>query len=177
MKYIDIILALPLVWGAIMGFKKGLILELASLVALFLGIYGALKFSGVTANFLKEDFGFQSEWIGLISFILTFVLIVITIYLLAKLLDKTLKIVALGLVNRLLGLFFGLVKYSLIVGCLLFFFDNLNSRFQLTKTDLKASSYLYEPIQMSLLPFKSLLSEVSFNQYDSLIEDINPESP
>ena len=63
-EYLDIILAIPLIWGAFMGFKKGLILELASIVALVLGIYGAVKFSDLTADYLNSYFEISSNWIS-----------------------------------------------------------------------------------------------------------------
>ena len=44
MNYIDIILGILLLLSAIGGFKKGLIVELASLAALILGIWGAIEF-------------------------------------------------------------------------------------------------------------------------------------
>ncbi len=42
MNWLDIGIAVPLVWGAYVGFKKGLVIELASLAALILGIYAAI---------------------------------------------------------------------------------------------------------------------------------------
>jgi membrane protein required for colicin V production len=44
-NYLDLVIALPIVLLAIMGFRKGLIKELASLAALVLGIYLAVVFS------------------------------------------------------------------------------------------------------------------------------------
>ena len=81
MSQIDIILIIPLLWGAVMGFKKGLVLELASLVGLVLGIYGAIKFSDYTAEKLKQYVEITQEWLGLISFLVTFVLIVFAVFL------------------------------------------------------------------------------------------------
>jgi membrane protein required for colicin V production len=45
MNYLDIILAIPLLWGLYKGVSKGIIKELASLVALIVGIYGAVHFA------------------------------------------------------------------------------------------------------------------------------------
>ena len=39
---LDIVLAIPLLWGAIRGIRRGLILEVTGLAALFLGAYAAL---------------------------------------------------------------------------------------------------------------------------------------
>ena len=64
MSKIDIILIIPLLWGAFMGFRKGLVLELASLVGLILGIYGAIKFCDFTAEKLIEYVEVSEEWPG-----------------------------------------------------------------------------------------------------------------
>jgi membrane protein required for colicin V production len=47
MNYIDIIIGIVLIVSAISGFRKGLIVEVASLAALILGIWGAIHFSGI----------------------------------------------------------------------------------------------------------------------------------
>lgn len=159
MSKIDIILIIPLLWGAFMGFRKGLILELASLVGLILGIYGAIKLSGFTAEKLTEYFNVTTEWLGLISFLITFIGIVFAVFLFAKILDKTLKLVALGFVNRLLGLLFGVLKYALIVSTLLYFFENINKKFSLTEDDFMAESILWEPMKTAIAPFKELLED------------------
>jgi len=38
MNYFDIMIAIPLIWGIYKGFKKGFIIEIASFIALGLGI-------------------------------------------------------------------------------------------------------------------------------------------
>ena len=175
MEYIDFILAIPLLWGAIIGFKKGLILELATIVALILGILGAIKFSDLTADYLNQTFEIDVNWIGLISFLVTFVGIVIAVSLLGRILDKALKLAALGIVNRLLGLVFGLLKYTLLVSVGLFFFDNVNKKINLTDSDLAEVSFLYTPIKMVTEPIKPLLDEVSLESLDDI--DISLELP
>ena len=76
MNYFDIIIIIPLLWGAFKGFKKGLIIELASLIALFLGVWGAIKFSSVVGNYLDQTFTVSEKFLPLVSFAVTFILIV-----------------------------------------------------------------------------------------------------
>ena len=45
MYYIDIIIILILLIGAIMGFMKGLLIEVATLAALVAGVYAAIRYS------------------------------------------------------------------------------------------------------------------------------------
>ena len=59
MNYIDIVLSILLVLSAISGFKKGLVVELASLAALVLGIWGAFEFSYITSEFLVENLNWK----------------------------------------------------------------------------------------------------------------------
>ena len=67
MNIIDIILILPIIWFAYAGFKRGLIIELASLVALILGIYAALYFSFYAENFLENIFNMGPKYRGILS--------------------------------------------------------------------------------------------------------------
>jgi len=45
MNYIDIIILAVLAWALFRGFKNGLFIEIASIAALILGIWGAIRFS------------------------------------------------------------------------------------------------------------------------------------
>lgn len=175
MGKIDIILAIPLLWGAFMGFKKGLILELASLVGLILGIYGAIKFSDFTAEKLVEYVSISQEWVGLISFLVTFIVIVFSVFLFAKILDKALKLVALGMVNRLLGLLFGVLKYALILSVLLYFFETLNRQFNFVEEPKEKKSLLYEPLLKVTMPFKSLMENFEIDEVKKEAEKLTEE--
>jgi len=52
MNVLDIILGALLLFGLVRGFMKGLFVEVASLVALIAGVYGAIHFSSFTAILL-----------------------------------------------------------------------------------------------------------------------------
>ena len=55
MNYLDIILAIPLLWGLYKGISKGIVKELAALIALA-GVYGAVHFADNIHPYLKEQF-------------------------------------------------------------------------------------------------------------------------
>ena len=55
MNWIDLIIVVILILSLVMGFINGFVKEVASLAALILGIWGAIKFSGFTA----EKLGFM----------------------------------------------------------------------------------------------------------------------
>jgi len=146
MNILDILLAIPLLWAVYKGFTKGLIVEVATLLALVLGIYGALHFSDLTADFIRNNLDYDSKYMGYISFVATFLLIVIGINLLGKLVDKMVEAVALGLVNRLLGIVFSLAKTVLILGILVNLVDRVDQNFGFISEEKKEKSFLYEPL-------------------------------
>jgi len=172
MIYIDLLLGIPLLWGAIMGFKKGLIIELATIVALILGVYGAVNLSDTTANYLKNHFEISSNWLGLIGFLVSFVAIVIAVFLLGKLLDKMLKLMALGLVNRVLGMIFGILKYTLILSILLFFFENVNGQFHFVESNWSDDSLIYRGIHLISDPLSPYLKKLSLEEIPTNLPEL-----
>ncbi len=147
MNYLDLILGIPLLWGAYKGFSKGLIISVASLLALIAGIYGSIRFSHFTTYYLENHFEFQSEYLPIISFALTFVLIVIAIHFLAKLLHRLVKAVALGWINTIAGTVFGIVKTALILSTILLIIQRFDVYNQVITPSMKEDSVLYKPIK------------------------------
>jgi membrane protein required for colicin V production len=146
MNYFDYLLLLPVVYGLYRGFTKGLIVELASLVALIAGVYGAMYFSSFTFEYLSEFVEIETAYLQLASYGLTFLLIVLVITLTGKILTMLVKMVALGIVNRMMGAIFGGLKALLILSVLLMFFDRFNNQFGIVKIEVLDASVLYSPI-------------------------------
>lgn len=142
----DIIFLVILGFAAYRGFKKGLIVQIASLVALILGIYGTIKFSYITTAFLQGKLGWDSAYIHIISFIITFVLIVIGVHLVGKLVDKLAKAVALGIVVRIAGSVFNVLKFGLILSILLMVLNSFNSKYSFLPADEIRDSKIYKPL-------------------------------
>ncbi|MBN2610346.1 MAG: CvpA family protein [Bacteroidales bacterium] len=152
MNWIDWIFIIFFIWSIYQGFTKGIVIMLASLLALVLGIYGSIKFSGYTAEILFEKFQFNPGNLNLISFIITFIIIVIAIQLLARLLDKFVEAVSLGFINRLAGVIFSILKTALIISVFLVIIERIDERVPfLPRSDVQ-NSLLYHPLH-SLAPF------------------------
>lgn len=147
MNFFDIIFVIPLLWGAYKGFSKGFVLEIASFVALGLGVWGGLKFSYLSAEYLSKLFDISEKLMPLISFSVVFIIIVVAVFLLAKLLQSVLKKAALGLVNRLLGLVFGVLKFAFILSIILNLINVFNNEIEFITPEKKEASLLYEPIE------------------------------
>uniref|UniRef100_UPI003217EC3D CvpA family protein n=1 Tax=uncultured Draconibacterium sp. TaxID=1573823 RepID=UPI003217EC3D len=156
MNYIDLILGILLILAAINGFRKGLISEVASLAALILGIWGAIKFSYITTDFLIDNFDLQTEYMNLISFAITFVVIVILVHIVGNTVQKLAETVMLGFVNKLAGLVFGILKSALILSIILVLFDKIDQDVHILNENTKENSRMYEPIRSfapTIFPF------------------------
>ncbi len=148
MNFIDIILGIMLLWGLIRGLSKGLFVSLASLIALVAGIYFAVHFSHIAGNYLGKSVDWNEGTIGLVAFAITFIIVVIGISLAGRLLTKIADFAALGIVNKLLGGAFGLLKMAFIASAIFMFIDGLNQKIELIKKETLAQSVLYEPVRI-----------------------------
>ena len=146
MNYIDIILAIPLLWGLYKGFTKGFIIEAASLIALGLAIWGGIKFHNLISEWMTHTLGWTSKYLPVISFAIIFIGILVLIFSLAKLLEKIIKAIALGFVNKLAGAVFGMLKFGLILSIIIFVLNAAEKTFPIVPPEIKKSSLLYEPV-------------------------------
>lgn len=146
MNTLDFLILIPIAVGFIFGLFKGLIKELTSLFAIFIGIYGAKLFAPVVSEILIQSFQFQPKTATPIAYLILFIVIAVLLMLLANLIDKIFDSLSLGGLNKLLGGVFGALKYALIVSVLLNVFNALDSRFSLISSELKSESLGYQPL-------------------------------
>jgi membrane protein required for colicin V production len=160
MGVIDIVLGALILFGLVRGFMKGLFVEVASLVALIAGVYGAIHFSDFAAEFLQTKTDWNEKTIGITAFAITFVVIILAISLAGKALTKLADFAALGIINKLAGGIFGALKIAFILSVVLIVFDKMNSTITFIDEENMEDSILYSPVK-SLIPmvFPDFLSE------------------
>lgn len=144
---IDLILGCALAYGAIQGFRKGLLVELASMAALVLGLWGAFLLADWAKEILQDHLALNPAMLTAASYLVVFIGIVLSISILAKALTKIISLAALGLVNRLLGSAFGVLKMGLILSALLIIVHRINFLITFIEPEWLASSFLYEPVR------------------------------
>jgi len=147
MNYLDALLGILLILSAIGGFAKGFVEELAGLVALILGIWAAIHFSDLVGVFLTETFNLTFKHLNIVAFIVTFIAVVILVQIIGSMVNKLVKAIRLGFLNRLAGLVFGAVKGALILSVLLVIFDKIDEDVHIISADTKSQSRLYTPIR------------------------------
>ena len=151
MGVIDIVLGALILFGLVRGFMKGLFVEVASLLALVAGVYGAMHFSNFAAEFLQTKTDWNEQTINITAFAVTFVVIVLAIAFAGKALTKLANFAALGIINKLLGGLFGALKIALILSIVLNIFDKMNRTIAFVDEDSIDRSMLYTPVK-SLVP-------------------------
>ena len=147
MSFIDIVLGGLILFGFVRGFMKGLFVEVASLVALIAGIYGAIHFSYFVGDFLANRLSWEEKYINLAAFTVTFVIIIIVVSLAGKLLTKVADFAALGILNKILGGVFGGLKIAIILGAVLVFFHRTNNAIGFVDEETIEESILYKPVR------------------------------
>ena len=140
---IDAFFALIILLACIKGYRKGLIVALFSIVAFVLGLAAAVKLSTVVAEKLHTATDVSARWLPVVSFILVFLIVVILVHLGAKMLQKSAEMIMLGWVNKLGGIIFYGLLYSIIFSIFLFYAVQL----KMIKTSTLDASVCYRIIQ------------------------------
>ncbi len=147
MNYIDIILIIPLLWGLYKGFSKGLIIEAASLIAFGLAVWGAVKFHDFLSGWMHDSMGWDSKYLPLFSFAAIFIGVLLVVIGIAKLLEKIVKSVSLGFLNKIGGAVFGMLKFGLLLSMIIFFLEAINRSVLFIPEETKNNSLLYGHVQ------------------------------
>jgi len=146
LNYLDIIIAIILLLFGVKGFRKGLIIEVVTLLAFAVGIYGAMHFSDFTAEHLKEFMEINPKYLNTTAFVLTFILLVILVNIIGRMVTKLIQAMNLGFFNKLGGAVFGMAKGVLLCSIMVMVLNN----FQLlgiVKPEVREQSKLYPYIE------------------------------
>lgn len=115
---------IPLVFGAFLGFKKGLLLEIVGVLAFILAIIGGFKLMETGMVYLSEYFEDFGQLLPFISFLIIFLAIILLINMLGRLLKKMIDMTLLGGFDKFAGAILGLVKWAIGVSILLWLVNN-----------------------------------------------------
>ncbi|MDR0814533.1 MAG: CvpA family protein [Bacteroidales bacterium] len=140
---IDAVILICLVWGFVKGFRKGLIMQTFSIIAVGLGIWGGLTLAYVVEPYLPH--GWSRLACSFVSFLIVFICMMLMIIVAGKIISKLLDAIALGLINRLLGACFGLLVNALVLSTIIVFVNKFNKQLHFLPDSVIRESYLYMP--------------------------------
>lgn len=144
MNWLDVVIAIPLLWGAYQGYKKGFVFMVLMIIGMIMGLYLAFKFSGLISGFLADYIHASKAVLPYIAFAIVFAAIVLMVVFLAKLLEAILKSASLTPLNKVAGSVLGLSKWALIVSVVLWMFKSLENSITIIPPKAKSESMTYE---------------------------------
>ncbi len=100
---IDIIFVITLLYGFYLGFSKGIISAVFTILSLLFGLMAAFKFAPATTDFLEKAFNNTNPLMFLAGFLLSFVIVMVLIRMLARGLEGLLKSANINVINKLAG--------------------------------------------------------------------------
>jgi membrane protein required for colicin V production len=136
---IDLIFLAMMAIAVFKGIKNGLVVAIFSIVGWILGIYAAFRFADVAAGYLKGTLDMSPKTLYILSFIIVFLIVMLLVHLGAKLVEKTVELAFMGWLNRIGGIFFYVLLYTLIFSVMIFFAD----KFKLLSDETIAASRVY----------------------------------
>ncbi|MBD8488363.1 CvpA family protein [Echinicola sp. CAU 1574] len=119
MGAIDIVILILLAIGAYSGYKQGLFIGILSIVAFIIGIVFAFKFMHWGAEILAERVESLSFMLPFVSFLIIFLIVTITLRILAYLVKKTLDLTILGTFDNFAGAVLGILKWAFMLSLLI----------------------------------------------------------
>lgn len=147
MNFIDILILAPIVYAGWKGFKHGLIIEVFTLLALVVGLYAGIHLSDGVSNWLKSTFGWNSEYLPVISFTITFLAVGAMVYFAGKAIERVVKVVNLTPVNKFLGIVFAVLKMTYFVSVFIVLIESYDEKSNFFPQEKKDSSLLYLPVK------------------------------
>lgn len=147
MNYLDIIILLPIAFGLIRGFMRGFVRELTSIVGVIAGIVAAKiwapEFAAKLMTVLEAP-----DWLGqTLAYVLLFAGVALLFKVVSRIVQRFLKAISLGWLDKLAGGFFGAVKWALLLSVVLNMLIIPEQYVKIIKDDAKAGSKLYEPVK------------------------------
>ena len=162
MNVFDIIIVVILLFAFVRGIMKGLFAEVASLVAIVAGVFVAIHYAHHLEYYLvnSSSINWSAETNRIVAFAITFLAVVLLIIFVGKILTKLADITSLGMLNKLLGGIFAVLKVALILSVIFTFFGRINNTIPFLKQKTLNESVLYGTVkQIAPALFPSIIKE------------------
>jgi membrane protein required for colicin V production len=140
---IDIIISIILLAGIVRGFLKGFIYEISILGIIVISYFFGFELAEITSKFLSKMISANPTTLHYISLLVVWIGVSIGIFFLARLLEGLVKIVALGIFNKIAGAVLGFIKYTFLLSVFLYFFNKVDFTTSWLNAEKKSHSIFY----------------------------------
>lgn len=143
MSGIDIALVVFIVLGIYSGYKEGFLMELFSLIGIFLGVIGGFKLMGWAMVVLGERFNVDQKALPYFGFAVVFIAIVIIVNLLGRAVKLSIDKSFLGKADQVAGAALGAIKTMFMLSVAIWILESLEVDFDRWKND---DSWIYRTV-------------------------------
>lgn len=148
LNWFDIVVAIALIISFFNGLQKGLVLQLFNLAGLLI----AIVFAGQAANYilpwLIEITGFALNVASVLSYIISFGLIMALAGLVGAVINNFLKAINLNFLNKLLGGVASIAISIIILSLILNLVLMIDTKRTIIKDEVRENSFFYEHIRV-----------------------------
>lgn len=139
---IDIIFVIVAGYGFYLGFSRGIIQTVFTILSYMFGLMAALRFAQPMSSFLEEAFDYNNPLMFIAGFLLTFILTMMLIRLFARGLEGFLEVTNINLINQIAGGALLAMIFVMGYSVILWFADNTT-----LLQDTKDTSMTYEYLE------------------------------
>lgn len=147
MAILDIIILAFFVWGAVSGFMKGFLRQLATLLGIIVGLLAAKALYAMVAEQYMSKITDSATIAQILAFVLIWIGVPLLFTFFAMLLTRAMEVISLGWLNRLLGAGLGALKFLLIASMLISVFEFFDADNRIVEKNIKDESALYYPMK------------------------------
>ena len=160
MSWIDFIVIAAAAYGIIRGIMKGFVLEISSFAGVFMAIFIARLFYTGFSESVREWFDLDLRYAKPAAFAAIFLAVTLLCHLIAVVITKLLKIIALGWLNRMAGAAFGLLKMLIILSIVFNVMQSFGDKTTLFPQEATEKSMFFSPVKTIASVFMPFISEV-----------------
>jgi membrane protein required for colicin V production len=165
MNWLDITIGILLLLAFIIGYRKGLIMQLIGLAGILLAVFFGGKFAKIILPELERVFDFSSELLLVLSYIVAFVAIALIAYLAGQMIEKIVDVFFLDFFNRLFGGIIAIITMVVVLSLLLNLVLILDKNEQIISARVKSNSFFFERIKPVVPVIVPYLKKESWNEY------------
>jgi len=176
MKVIDIVILIPLLYGAYNGFKRGLVLEIIAIIAFVVATILGFKFLGWGLVLLKPYLGENNKLLTYFSFFIVFFPILFLINKIGSLLRKSFRYSLLGGFDSMAGALLGICTWAFGISVFLWLANAVNA----IPKSAKKETYIYPVVAPVAPKVISKLSEylpLGSNLLIEIKKSLKPDTP
>ncbi len=139
---IDIIFVIVAGYGFYLGFSRGIIRTIFTILSLMFGLMAAMRFAKPMTDFLENAFATSNPLMFIAGFLLTFVLTMLLIRLIARGVEGFLKTANINVINQIAGGMLLAAIFIMLFSVVLWFTDQTGAL-----EDSKENSITYEYLE------------------------------